>query len=371
MPDLRVEMVTPSLHMGGMERLVVRMAQAFRERGVDTGITVIEALGGLAEEARDLGIPVTLVPTPGVWTNVRARALREHFRMRRPQVVHAHSGVWLKSVGAARTARVPGVVHTFHGTVQNERWHIDLMRRAASWSTDHIVAVSDDLRTLLIERVGIPAHRVRVIINGVDVHRFTPGESRGNGPCPGKDPASLVIGHVARLDPIKNQSMLLRAFELVRRQVPGARLVMAGEGPARGALERLAHELGLAGSVEFLGEVRDTATLYRGFDVFALSSVSEGTSMSILEAMASGVPVVATAVGGTPALVRHGELGVLVPEGDSGAMAEAIVRLAFDPEHRRSLGASARAFTVANLSEDAMLDQYLQLYRQHANGASR
>ena len=357
--------------MGGMERLVVRMAQAYRERGVDASITVIEAAGALADEARDLGIPVSLVPTPGVWTNMHAPALAEHFAARRLHVVHAHSGVWLKSVRAARAARIPGVVHTFHGIVENEPWYLDYMRRAASWGTDSIVAVSESLRTVLVQQAGIPRNRVDVIVNGVDVRRFAPDGRAGERENGHGERRPFVIGHVARLDPIKNQGMLLRAFQRVRQTVTEARLHIAGEGPSRAGLESLATELGLHDSVSFLGEVRDTPALYRSFDVFALSSISEGTSMSILEAMACGVPVVATAVGGTPALVRNGELAVLVPGGDLEAMANALVRLAANPEQRRAIAGTARGYTVANYSEDAMLERYLTLYERHAPGASR
>ena len=371
MADLRVTMVTPTLHMGGMERLVVRMAQAYRERGVDASITVIEALGALADEARDLGIPVSLVPTPGVWTNMRAPALAEHFSSRRLHVVHAHSGVWLKAVRAARAARIPGVVHTFHGIVENEPWFLDYMRRAASWRTDSIVAVSESLRTVLVQQAGIRRERVDVIVNGVDVRRFTPEGRTRDGAEAGGGPRPFVIGHVARLDPIKNQGLLLRALERLRQTVPGARLHIAGEGPARASLESLTSELGLNDMVSFLGEVRDTPALYRSFDVFALSSISEGTSMSILEAMASGVPVVATAVGGTPALVRDGELAVLVPGGDMDAMAGALGQLAGNPAKRKAIAETARAYTVANYSEDAMLQRYLNLYERHAQGESR
>lgn len=368
MPELRVEMVAPTLHMGGMERLVVRMARAFRERGIDVGITLIEALGPLANEARDSGIPVTLVPTPGIWTNVRARKLAGHFAARRPHVVHAHSGVWLKSVRAARAAGVAGVVHTFHGVVEHEAWYVDQMRRAASWYTDDIVAVSESLREILVNRARIPANRVEVIINGVDVLRFAPNHGLASSAV---DRPRFVIGHVARLDPIKNQGMLLHAFGLVRRRIANAQLVIAGDGPARGSLEQLAVSLGLSDSVTFLGEVRDTPEVYRSFDVFALSSVTEGTSMSILEAMASGVPVVATAVGGTPALVRNGELGMLVESGDAGAMADAIISLAVSHPAHRELAERARTYTVAHYSEDAMLERYQRLYHRHLNEAPR
>jgi glycosyltransferase involved in cell wall biosynthesis len=362
MSDLRVEMVTPTLHMGGMERLVVRMAHTFRERGLDAGITCLEDEGPLAEEARDRGVPVRLVPTPGLATNLRAPRLSAHFAQRRLHVVHAHSGVWLKAARAARAAGIPGVVHTFHGIVENEPWYIRQQRRAASWSTSDIVAVSESLRTVLMEQSGIPGHRISVIINGVDVDHFSPGAS--------KDGQGYVVGHVARLDPIKNQSMLLRAFGILRHSVPEARLVIAGAGPARVTLEALAKELGLESAVQFLGEVRDTAALYRTFDAFALSSISEGTSMSILEAMASGVPVVATAVGGTPALVRNGALAMLVPSQDPEALARALAALAAEPARRRALAGSARDFVVEHYSERAMLDRYAALYRRHASGAA-
>lgn len=361
MPELRVEMVTPTLHMGGMERLVVRMAHAFRERGLDAGITCIEDTGALAEEARDLNIPVALVPTPGLVTNLLAPRLSAHFARRRLHVVHAHSGVWLKAARAARAAGVPGVVHTFHGIVEDEPWYIRQQRRAASWCTSDIVAVSESLRTILIEQSGIPGDRIDVIINGVDVNRFAPG---ARAPHAG-DQERFIVGHVARLDPIKNQSMLLRAFGLARRELPSARLVVAGDGPARAGLKALAADLDIAAVVDFLGEVRDTSDLYRGFDLFALSSVSEGTSMSILEAMASGVPVIATAVGGTPALVQQGTLATLVPSQDVEAMAAAIVGLARDIERRRAVAATAREFVVANYSEQAMLERYHALYRRH------
>lgn len=369
MPEMRVEMVAPTLEMGGMERLVVRMARVFRERGIDVGVTVIESLGPLADEARDLGIPVSLVPTKGLWTNVRARDLARHFAHRQLHVVHAHSGVWLKSARAARAAGIHGVIHTFHGIVENEPWYVDQMRRAASWSTDEIVAVSESLRGILVRQAGIPEQRVDVIINGVDVRRFTPRPDQWLPTVGHED--RFVVGHVARLDPIKNQGMLLQAFDQVRRRLPAAQLVIAGDGPARASLELLATELNLGTSVTFLGEVRDTAALYRSFDVFALSSISEGTSMSILEAMASGVPVVATAVGGTPALVRNGAIALLVDLGNAAAMADAITGLALDPGAHRSLAAKARAYTAEHYSEDAMLERYYALYCRHLNGVAR
>lgn len=366
MTRLRVELVVPTLHVGGMERLVIFMAREFRHQGIDAGITVIEELGSLAEEAVDSGIPVTLVRTPGILTNFTAPALRDHFRNRRLHVVHAHSGVWLKAARAARAAGVPGVVHTFHGVVQDEAWHVNPMRRLASRCTDEIIAVSDSLKRVLNEQAGIPNERIGVVINGVDTRRFAPRTQLVSRMEHGQP---FVVGHVARLDPIKNQEMLLRAFAELSSTLPSARLVIAGDGPLRNTLEALVSSLGLESTVNFAGEVKDTAALYQSFDAFALSSVSEGTSMSILEAMSSGVPVVATAVGGTPALVREGKLAMLVPSNDARGMARALAQLANDPAKRESLASTARVFTVNHYSSDVMLQRYTEIYSRFASEA--
>lgn len=366
--SLRAELVVPTLHVGGMERLVIFMAHELRGRGIDAGITVLEEIGSMGIEARESGVPVTLVRTPGTLTNVRAPALIEHFRSRRLDVVHAHSGVWLKAARAARAARVPGVIHTFHGIVEDEPWHVDILRRMASWATDDIVAVSESLKNVLIERARIPAERIDVIINGVDTQRFAPTPDLSRRIASSED---FVIGHVARLDSIKNQEMLLRAFALVKDSVTNAQLVIAGDGPMRSGLEELASSLQINAYVRFVGQVRDTAPLYHTFDAFALSSVSEGTSMSILEAMASGVPVVATAVGGTPALVGQGKLALLVPSNDHRAMATQLITLFNDSEKRQSLANAAREYTASNYSSDAMLQGYIKLYTKYANGVLR
>lgn len=365
---LRVELVVPTLHVGGMERLVIFMAGEFRNRGIDAGITVIEELGSLGVEASESGIPVTLVRTPGLLTNVKAPALTDHFRDRQLDVVHAHSGVWLKAARAARAAGIPGVIHTFHGVVENEAWHVNAMRRLASWATNDIVAVSESLKEVLNEKAGIPDDRIATIINGVDTRRFAPRPHLLSGSEP---EGAFTVGHVARLDSIKNQEMLLRAFAQLKATVSRARLVIAGDGPMRATLEGLASSLEVTSSVQFAGEVRDTAPLYQTFDAFALSSVSEGTSMSILEAMASGVPVVATAVGGTPALVDGGRLALLVPSNDSEAMAKGLAQLAGDREKCETLAAAAREYTVQNYSSEAMLQRYIELYSRYANGARR
>jgi glycosyltransferase involved in cell wall biosynthesis len=228
--------------------------------------------------------------------------------------------------------------------------------------------VTETLRTYLLERIRMPASRVRVIGNGVDVQRFAPVErdhvlAGGLGIPEG----AFVVGTVARLHAVKNHALLLEAFARFQRERPNSVLLLVGEGELRSQLAARAAELGIAGRVLMPGTMPDTAPVYRLFDVFVLSSVIEGTSMSALEAMASGVPVVATAVGGNPLLLNDGEAGMLVPTEQVEPMANALLELAADADRRTGLIRRARKRVVDRYSDDAMFDAYETVYGRDAS----
>lgn len=354
---LAVEMVLPTLAAAGMETLVVQLAEGLARRGHTVGVTCILAEGPLAAPLRAAGHRVSLVPAPGLRTNLWPAVLAAHLRERRPDVVHLHDSTWLKGARGARMAGVPRVVGTLHGIETPEPLVNELFRQVAVRLLDAVVPVSETLAERLRGQYRVPASRIVSINNGVDTARFRPA------PEPAPDVASHgVIGTVARLEPIKNQALLLDAFARLRADLPAARLVLVGDGSLRASLEAQARALGIAEAVTFAGLHADTAPVYRGFDVFVLCSNLEGTSISALEAMASGTPVVATAVGGTPALLGGGELGVLVPPRDPAALAGALSALLRDPARRASLGAAARARVEAAFSTDAMVDGYEMLY---------
>jgi glycosyltransferase involved in cell wall biosynthesis len=172
-----------------------------------------------------------------------------------------------------------------------------------------------------------------------------------------------VIGTVAGLKPVKDHFLLLDAFTIVRGEMPQVRLVIVGEGPLRAALEERARALAIADAVWFAGGVTDPAPVYRDLDLFVSSSKAEGTSISILEAMASGVAVVATSVGGSPDALAHGACGRLVPPADSARLASAIVSLLRERAERERLAAAARSRTVERYSENAMVEMYETVYR--------
>jgi glycosyltransferase involved in cell wall biosynthesis len=363
---LAVEMVLPSLETGGMETMTAALAQALAARGHRVGITCLEREGELAEGLRRAGIPVAFVPCPGTSPILRPHpGLRAHFAAREPNVVHAHNGVWAKAALAARAAGVTAIMHTAHGFSLGEPWFGDALRWWAGLRTDIVVAVSAPLCEHLIRKARIPASRVATVINGIDTIRFAPaGKSGILREALGIGPDIPLMGCVARLDPIKNHALLLEAMALLARQVPDIRLALVGDGPLREPLREQAEALGLGGRVLLAGTLADTAPADRDLDVFVLPSVSEGTSISILEAMASGIPVVATAVGGTARLLDGGACGTLVPSGDAAAMAEAIRSLLTDQGARARMAQSARERILMEFGHAAMVRAYEKLYRQ-------
>src|SRR6185436_14263328 len=205
-----------------------------------------------------------------------------------------------------------------------------------------IIAVSHELRDYMIES-RFPRERVRVIHNGIEpASAASPLDRRKARLLLGLDERAFVVTTVARLDPVKDLVTLLDAFAIVRKRAPGAQLVIVGDGPERQRLEARASHDDLAGSVRITGYRSDVRALLPAADVYVSSSISEGVSLTILEAMAAGVPVVATAVGGTPEIRADGEGGLLVPGRDADQLASAILSLAVDRRRRAELAAAAR-----------------------------
>ncbi len=357
---LTIQMVLPAMVIGGMETMVLALARHLIERGHRVGVTCLRTEGPLAAAVRDAGIPLAVVPAPGAKANlIAAPGLREHFRRVRPDVVHAHSGAWGQSARAAHAARVPAFVHTAHGLDDAEPWHLPIWRRIAAWQTDHVVCVSAPLVEYHHGVAGVPRARLSVIANGIDTDRFTPRAAEGRG---------HRVGVVARLVAGKNHARLLRAFCRVRGRIPDATLTIVGDGPLREALGELSRTLGVHDAVTFAGERTDMPTVYRQLDVCALSSDAEGTSMTLLEAMASGLPIVATAVGGTPALLDRGACGWLVPLDGQGrdevAFADALFTALTDDAAAATRAANARRRVVERYGEGAMTVAYEHLYHQ-------
>ncbi len=287
-------------------------------------------------------------------------------RRLRPSIVHSRNWATFDAVVAARLAGVPVVVHGEHGRdiadPLGRNWRRNQARRWLSPLVDRFVTVSHELRRWLVERVRVPAEKVVTIENGVDPNRFghhTPAAARA---ALGLPEGGLVIGTVGRLDPIKDQRGLLHAFAAIVPAYRDAVLVITGDGPYRGELEGAVAALGLGDRVRLLGERLDVPLVLAALDVFVLSSIAEGMSNTLLEAMASGLPVVATRVGGSPELVEHGLTGRLVPPHDEGALAGAIMAYCDDPHLRTLHGKASRDRAVGQFSLERMSQAHIELY---------
>ncbi|MBI5329081.1 MAG: TIGR03088 family PEP-CTERM/XrtA system glycosyltransferase [Betaproteobacteria bacterium] len=290
----------------------------------------------------------------------------------RPDILHTRnlSALEAQFTGAWRGIR--GRVHGEHGRdiydLHGKNWKYNLLRRAARHAVHRYIAVSRDLEQWLHHDIGVPPQRVRQIYNGVDGARFHPrAEER---PDLGRPDffagAECVFGTVGRLAAVKDYPTLVRAFALLCRQHPnpaGLRLVLVGDGPQRGQVEAAIHETGLTNAQVWLpGDRKDIADWLRALDVFCLTSLGEGISNTILESMASGLPVVATQVGGTPELIEAGVNGSLIPAGDAQTLAATLAGYALDPERRRREGLAARARIERDFVIERMAAQYAAVY---------
>lgn len=287
-----------------------------------------------------------------------------------PDVVHSRNWGGIDAVLATGLARVAPVVHGEHGFDVGDPDGTDakrlLIRRIAARLVREYTCVSEDMARWLTDVVGV-SRPVTAIVNGVDVERCRPvddrKELRSRLGLPVDAPLISIVG---RLDPIKDHSTLFRAFVGVREGLPSAQLLVVGDGPER---ERLVAEA--PAGVTFLGERADVPELLAASDVFTLTSRNEGTSNTVLEALACGVPVVATAVGGTPALLTDGVEGRLVSPGHDDGIAEALLGYLRDPALAARHGEAARARAVRDFSVARMVDAYVEVYRRVAGTVSR
>ena len=282
----------------------------------------------------------------------------------KPHVVHTHAwGTLLEGLLASKLARVPVVVHGEHGTMQLKAYQRLLQRMG--WSgVDQVLSVSSRLAERMALETGFPAARIETIRNGVDLSRFGHVDRGTARRTLGLPDDGVIVGSVGRLVPVKDQRSLIDAVGILQRRGVRVTAVLAGDGPLRDQLVKQVAELGV--DVRLLGHRPDVETVLAALDVFVLSSVSEGLSNTILEAMASGVPVVATRVGGAEELIEEGATGALVPAGAPDALAHAIGELALNRERRVSMGEAARRRVEREFDLAAMIRRYESLYQRLA-----
>ena len=358
---LRLLHVIQNLNYGGMEKLMADLVRAIDRDRFESHVLTLVYKGRYSREMESFA-PVHLAPPMSRLSLIRPAALAGFIRELGPDVVHSHSGVWYKAARAARMAGVPRVLHTEHGR-QPEGFLPRWLDRRAARLTDTVVAVSEPLRGYLVERLQFPEGRIEVVINGVDTEAFKPRPASGAlWRELGLRPGQPIIGSVGRLEAVKGYENVIQAFAGLPSEGPDAPvLVVAGEGAARPALEALIARLGLGQRVFLLGWRDDSTDLLAHFRCFAMGSWSEGTSVSLLEAMASGLPPVVTAVGGNLDVLGPELSDQAVRAGDAAAMTARLRRL-LDPVTAAELGGIARRRVVAAFGLGAMVERYQRLY---------
>lgn len=360
------------LAVGGLENGLVNLINALPSDRYRHAIVALTETTDFRHRIRRADVPILALHKREGHDLRVYRNFWQVLRELRPAVVHTRNFPTLEFSVLATLAGVRGRVHGEHGRdvydLDGLNARYNFFRKSAKLFVHHYVAVSEDLTQWLTTTVGVPQHRVTHICNGVDIQRFAPrrGQRTDIGP-PGLIAANaFVVGTVGRMQTVKDQITLARAFVRLLTQRPElrnhVRLVMIGDGPLRVECQRILKEGNVAELAWLPGERDDIPTIIRAFDLFILPSLAEGISNTILEAMASGVPVLATRVGGSPELVSDGKTGTLVPPGDTEAMANAMCFYVTNPSVAGQYGQAGRACVEERFSMDAMIRQYLAVY---------
>ena len=356
---VRVMIVIHGLETGGAEMMVLHLARELSRAGHPVRVVSLHGdetdVAGLMRRAGVDVVALNKAGGPDPRTVLRLRAQMRDFS---PAVVHTHLPVLEYVLPAARLyGRRVRIIHTVHNLAREETRHRVLRavnRRAFSHGVVP-VALNEEVRSSICREYALPASAVPVVGNGIDLDAFRGPQRRG------PRGAGVRLLCVARLAPAKNHALLLRTVARLRESGRDVSLTLVGDGPLRGALEERARELGISQRVRFAGRRTDTPAFYRDCDLFVLLSDYEGMPMSIIEAMASGLPVVATRAGGVAELVDDGVNGALV-EADAAAAAGAIAAICDDPALYARLSAGA-VRTSSPYSAEAMMEKYVDLYR--------
>jgi glycosyltransferase involved in cell wall biosynthesis len=355
-----------SLVPGGTERLTVEIARRLSGR-FRMSVCCLDERGAWASEVEAAGVPVTVLNRrpgfhPSLGLRVAALASRSNV-----EIIHCHHfSPFVYGTIATMANRRVKLVFTEHGRLSDapptrkRRIVNAILGRLAGPS----FAVAYELREHMVAE-GFPASRLGVIHNGIDIGAVPDDAARGDARrALGLDDDAIVVGTVARLDPVKDLQTLIAAIADARARVESLLLVIVGDGPEREALQAAARQRGVTDAVRFTGYSAEIRRLLPGFDIYANSSVSEGISLTILEAMAAALPVVATRVGGTPEVVVDGSTGLMVSSRSPQQLADAISDLAALPAKRRALGMAGRARVEASFSIDRMVEDYAGEYER-------
>ncbi|WP_238455858.1 TIGR03088 family PEP-CTERM/XrtA system glycosyltransferase [Azohydromonas lata] len=361
---------------GGLENGIVNLINHMPLQAYRHAVLSLTAVTDFSRRVQRKDVSfIALQKGPGHAIGLYPRMYRL-FRELRPAVVHTNNIAALECAVPAWAAGVPLRIHSEHGwdvsDLHGSNPRYQKVRRLYRPFVSHFVAVASDIQRYLVEKVRVPQGRVSLIHNAVDTVRFHPVEGEQPTPipgCPFSAQRHWLVGTVGRMQEVKDQLNLVRAFAHALREQPALRermrLVMVGDGPLRAQAQALLQELGLADLAWLPGERSDVPEVMRGLHCFTLPSKAEGLSYTLLEAMASGLPAVVTAVGANPELIANGVTGETVPPNDPQALGSALARVAGDPGQARRMGRTGRLRVEKDYGQQAMVADYQRLYDRH------
>lgn len=364
---LRIIHVVDSLEFGGLERVVTDLSLAQQAQGNDVTVLSILQTSGFAQELRAAGIKVIVAGKLNSWDVRVLRTLLQAFRD--VDLIHAHN--FMPAYYAAASLLFMCKKPTFVGTLHDmgTRLSNQKLRTLMRWSLSRMQGVSmvgQQVYDRYINEGLVSAAKSVSVLNGIPVERFrnTPERRTEARLRLGLNNEQTVVGCVGRLVPLKNHSLLLDSVHKLIAAHPNLMIVIVGYGELEESLQQQARSLGIESHVLLTGKRADVADLLPAFDIFALPSQTEGLSIALLEACASGLAVVASAVGGNPEIVHDNHTGILVPANDQPALTGAIDRLLSQPELRSRLGKAACSWVANNASSEALRSAYDQFYRE-------
>jgi len=365
MSKIKIMYLVLEMDLGGLQRIVNLLIQKINKDKFTPYLCCLDRGGLFYEQLKNEPLTTFILHRkPGPFDTRLFIRLYKILRENKIDIIHSQNGCSIYSALAGKLAQVKGIVHTDHGRLVPDKKSAILEDRISSLFFKRFVAVSEHLHGYLANVVKINKKKLMTIINGVDTDRFRPLEPEQRRELRNKlclSDNDKIIGTVCRLDPIKNLEFLIRNMQSICEALPECKLLIVGDGPTREHLIGFAKSSGVASKVMFLGTRNNVEELLGTFDLYACTSLSEGTSMTILEAMSCGLPIVASAVGGNPALVDESNGSVFSPN-NTEQFVKYIIRIINNPSRLKELGVNSRSKVESEFSFNRVVKQYEALY---------
>lgn len=364
MSKINIMHILPSLEIGGMENGVVNLVNELDRTLFRPFICCLQREGPLKERLKKDVVVLNLEQKDGFQYYLPFKLCRL-FQRENVAIVHTHNfATSLYGIVGARLANTPVIIHGEHGMIAQDKKRRKLLAKHLSNFVDCVTTVSDDLKEILISKIGINKHKIITIVNGVDIRKFEENFDRKViREEVNLQTTDFVVGTVGRMVSVKGHSTLIEAFSRVAGCIPNSRLLLIGDGALRRELESQSKELGIEDRVKFLGQRADVHKLLHIMDIFVLPSLSEGMSNVILEAMASRLPVVATNVGNNSELVKNWKTGILINKPEPALIADAILNILSDIEIAKDMGKAGYEHARQYFSLLQMIKKYEDIYK--------